>query len=193
MIVTAPIRAATHTNNPPRFWHLVIYLSQCGGHLVGQGSSHDHDIRLPGRRSENDTESILIVAWCRQVHHFYGTAGKSECHRPQRTLACPIRNLIKCSPVYVVCQQTEPKSRGNETNSAYCIGPSFFSWLGSGTSLRTFPVAVRGVSELAWCSRALARFRVDVDMYAEGLARMSVLTGWLTVKSHILTLSEIDR
>lgn len=31
-----------------------------------------------------------------------------------------------------------------ETYNAYCITPSFFSWLGRGTSLRGLPVTLRG-------------------------------------------------
>ena len=36
------------------------------------------------------------------------------------------------------------KALGFETYKAYCIAPSFFSWLGNGTSLRGLPVAVSG-------------------------------------------------
>jgi hypothetical protein len=82
MVVAATVGAASHTNNPPRIGHLIIYLSKGRCHLIRQGTRDNHDIGLSRRGSENDTETILIVPGCGQVHHLDGTAGKSKGHGP---------------------------------------------------------------------------------------------------------------
>jgi hypothetical protein len=75
-----------------------------------------------------------------------------------------------------------------KTNSAYCMGPSFFSWLGSGTSRRIFPEAVSGAAGSACRSSALARFRAVVERCDVEPARISVAMGGLA--SVILARSE---
>jgi len=96
MIVSTSICARAHRNNPSRIWHLIVNLSQSRCHFVGQCSSNNHDIRLSWRGTENDSESVLIVSWCGEMHHFNGAACETESHRPQGTLSCPIRDLIEC-------------------------------------------------------------------------------------------------
>lgn len=55
---------------------------------------------------------------------------------------------------------------------AYCITPSFFSWLGRGTSRRGLPVAVRG-GPCASCDlvTAVAGLEDVEEMYAAGARR----------------------
>lgn len=50
-----------------------------------------------------------------------------------------------------------------KTNRTYCIAPSFFSWLGKGTSFRIFPEAVKDWLDWGRCSSAVADFVGDVD------------------------------
>ena len=75
--------------------------------------------------------------------------------------------------------------------SAYCMAPSFFSWLGRGTSRRGLPVMLsRGPLSCDWVWRAEAGLEVEEDMKAagpaarkgmrdvEGLACSAVNMGW---------------
>lgn len=141
VVVTTTIGAAAHGNDPSWVGHLVVDLSQGGSHLVGEGSGDNHDIGLTGRCTENDSHSVLIVAGCGEMHHLDGAACKTESHGPQRTLTCPVRNLIKRSPACSVSDRltrVPPLNRPvlfHLTYSAYCMAPCLPSWLGSGTSL----------------------------------------------------------
>jgi len=99
VVVTATVRTATHGNNPPGVRHLIVDLSQSRSHLVRESSGNDHDIRLSRRSTENDTETILIVAGGRQVHHLDGAACKTERHGPERALTGPVGYLIERCPV----------------------------------------------------------------------------------------------
>ena len=58
------------------------------------------------------------------------------------------------------------------TYRAYCMTPSFFSWLGSGTSLRGLPVTLSG-GPSASCLGVTAIAGLDVEelMKADGMAR----------------------
>ena len=59
-----------------------------------------------------------------------------------------------------------------ETYSAYCITPSFFSWLGNGTSRRGLPVTLSGGPSVSRDGvSAVAGFGDDEDIKAEGPAR----------------------
>lgn len=78
MIISTPVSAATHADNPFRVRHLIIALSQSWTHLIGDRASHDHDVRLSGRGAEDYSETILVVAGHGDLHHFYGTAGEAE-------------------------------------------------------------------------------------------------------------------
>ena len=98
MIITATICATTHRNHPSGLWHLVVYLSEGRRHLVCERTSHDHDIGLTRRGTENDTETILIVTRGGEMHHFDGAAGQSEGHGPQGGLARPVGYLIQGCP-----------------------------------------------------------------------------------------------
>lgn len=94
MIITATVRARAHTDNPSRLGHLVVNLSQGGSHLVRQGTRNDHDIGLTGGSTENNTETILVVSGCRDVHHLNGAARETESDGPERTLTGPVCDLI---------------------------------------------------------------------------------------------------
>ena len=43
-------------------YHLIVDLSECGGHLVGERAGDDHDVRLARGRTEDDADAILVVA-----------------------------------------------------------------------------------------------------------------------------------
>lgn len=181
MIVATAICAAAHRNNPSRLWHLVIDLPQSRGHLVRQCARHNHNVRLTRRRAKDYTQSILVVARCRQVHHLHGTAGESKRHGPKRSLPCPIRNLIECRsgresvtcPVHMLVACPWP------TNSAYCARPFLPSWLGSGTSCRFFFIGIDvpgpvDTSPGLFETSVLAWFVEDVVRKAEGAPRRPI-------------------
>ena len=83
MIIAATIRTTSHTNHPPRIRHLIIDLPQCRRHFVRQRPRHNHDIALPWTRTEDYAQTVLVVAWCGEVHHFDSAAGEAEGHGPQ--------------------------------------------------------------------------------------------------------------
>ena len=107
------------------------------------------------------------------MHHFDGAASQAESHGPEGGLAGP------------VCYLVEGRSGGERHQyqsrmyylrcwdcayNAYCMTPSFFSWLGSGTSRRGLPVTLSGgafVVDCVW--RADAGFGDDEDMKAAGI------------------------
>lgn len=62
------------------------YLSQSWGHFVGQRPGHDHHVGLARAGAEDNAEAVHVVAWCRHVHHFHGTAGQAEGHGPHGAL-----------------------------------------------------------------------------------------------------------
>lgn len=95
MVVATTVGAGTHGDNPSWLGHLVVNLSKGRGHLICQCTRHNHNIGLTWRRSENDTQSILIVSRRRDVHHLDGTARQTERHRPERALSCPVSNSIQ--------------------------------------------------------------------------------------------------
>lgn len=95
VVVAAAVGAATHRDDPAGVGHLIVDLAQGGGHLVGKGAGDNHHVGLTGRGTENDAETILIVAGGRQVHHLDGAACETEGHGPQGALARPIGDLIE--------------------------------------------------------------------------------------------------
>lgn len=62
------------------------HLPQSWSHLIGQCSSHNHDIRLSRTCSEHHTEAVHVVTRRRHVHHLHSTTGQAEGHGPQRAL-----------------------------------------------------------------------------------------------------------
>lgn len=99
VVVSSTVGAAAHRDDPARFGHLIVNLSQGGRHLVGQGTGHNHDVGLARRGTENDTETILIIAGRGQVHHLDGAAGKTEGHGPEGALSRPVGHLVECGAV----------------------------------------------------------------------------------------------
>lgn len=95
MVITTAIGTTSHTDDPTRVRHLVVHLSESGSHLICQCACHDHDIRLPRRCSENDSKTVLVISGGRKMHHLNCTAGETEGHGPQRTLAGPVSDLVK--------------------------------------------------------------------------------------------------
>ena len=67
-----------HADNQIVVRHLIITLPQRGRHLVRDGPRDNHDVRLPRRRAEDDTQAVLVVAWHREVHHLDCAAREAE-------------------------------------------------------------------------------------------------------------------
>ena len=98
VVVATAVGATTHADNPPRIGHLIVNLTKSGGHFVRQSTGHNHHIGLTGGSTENNSQTILIVAGGRKVHHLDGTAGETESHGPEGALAGPVGNLVKGGP-----------------------------------------------------------------------------------------------
>lgn len=82
VVISTTIRTTSHRNHPSWIRHLVVHLTQRRSHFIRQCACDNHHVRLTWRRTENYTESVLIVSWCGKVHHFDGAAGQSERHWP---------------------------------------------------------------------------------------------------------------
>lgn len=95
MIIASSIGARSHTDHPSRVGHLIIDLTEGGGHLVRESAGDDHDIGLARGSTEDYTQTILIVAGGGKVHHLDGATGESEGHGPEGTLTGPIGDLIQ--------------------------------------------------------------------------------------------------
>ena len=120
VVVSSSVRAAAHGDDPSRVGHLVVHLSQRRGHLVCEGSGDNHDIRLTGRGTENDTETILVVSWGGQVHHLDGAAGKTEGHGPERALAGPVGDLVEGGPTHGISPCRHSISRQHFSHAVEC-------------------------------------------------------------------------
>lgn len=83
VVVSSPVGAAAHGDDPSRVGHLVIDLAQCRSHLVGEGAGDDHDIGLSRGGTENDTKTILVIPRGGQMHHLDGAARETKRHGPQ--------------------------------------------------------------------------------------------------------------
>jgi hypothetical protein len=105
VIIPTAICTTPHRNDPSRLRHLIINLPESRCHLVCKRTGNNHDIGLSRGSSEDYTESILVVAWSGQVHHFDGAAGQSECHGPEGALTSPIGYLIESCSVRWGCQR----------------------------------------------------------------------------------------
>ena len=94
MIISTTICTTPHTDHPSWFWHLVVDLPQGRSHLVGECTSYDHHIGLSWGCAEYDAETVLIIARCRAMHHFNGTACEAEGHRMEGAIPNPIEKFI---------------------------------------------------------------------------------------------------
>jgi len=95
MVVPSAVGTRAHGNHPPRLRHLIVHLSQRGRHLVGQRARDDHHVGLTRRGTEDDAQSVLIVARGGEVHHFDGAAGEAEGHGPEGGLTAPVGDLVE--------------------------------------------------------------------------------------------------
>src|SRR5574340_1249241 len=95
VIVAPTFGARAHGDHPPRLGHLVIYLAQRRRHLVAQRAGDDHDVRLARAGTEEDAEAVQIVARTAGVDHFHRATGEAERHRPHRTGARPVNQLVE--------------------------------------------------------------------------------------------------
>lgn len=68
--------------------------------------------------------------------------------------------------------------RGVSTYNAYCIAPSFFSWLGKGTSRRTFPDAVKDDEESVCRSMAVAGIAAEREIHARCSSCLVIPIEW---------------
>ncbi len=103
----------------------------------------------------------------------------------ERELPSPVReeHWIGSRPDEIRVNVNDQTSEETATYNAYCIAPSFFSWLGNGTSLRGFPVTLSGgpwISCDLWIS--VADLAEEEEMSAEGPARKGrrVVDGFTT-------------
>jgi hypothetical protein len=96
VIIPSTIRTAPHAYHPPWLGHLIVALADCSSDLICDGTRDYHYVGLSGRGAEDDTESVLVVSWHRDVHHFDGTAGEAEGEGPEGTLAGPVDDLVGC-------------------------------------------------------------------------------------------------
>ena len=123
MIVTATVCTAAHTNYPSRVRHLIIHLSQCWRHLVGQCARHNHNIALPWTRAEDYAQTILVVARRGEMHHFDGAAGEAEGHGPEGALTRPVGDLVEsCERVLHGAFLGFLRREGHFTADAACDG-----------------------------------------------------------------------
>ena len=95
VVVTTAICTRAHRDHPAWLWHLVIPLPEGWRHFVCECASHNHDITLTRSRTEHNTETILIVARARCMHHLDGAASQTERHRPSRALARPVDDFVE--------------------------------------------------------------------------------------------------
>ncbi len=62
VVVAAAVGAGSHGHHPAGLGHLVVHLSQRGGHLVGESARHNHAVRLARAGAEDDAEAVKVVA-----------------------------------------------------------------------------------------------------------------------------------
>jgi hypothetical protein len=97
VVVATTVGARAHRNNVSWFGHLVVHFTQGRSHLVSECTSDNHDIRLPRRRTEDNSITIEVVTTSPRVHHLNGTASQPKRHRPNRALPRPILDSVQLS------------------------------------------------------------------------------------------------
>jgi hypothetical protein len=103
VVVATSISTAAHADDPLGVWHLVVAKTDSRGHFVGDGAGDDHNVRLAWGGSEDDTKTILIVAWHRAVHHLNAAACESEGQGPYGALSRPVGNLVERGEDVIDC------------------------------------------------------------------------------------------
>ena len=78
VIITTPISTWAHREDISWGRHLIVYSSQSWSHFICQSTSNNHQVRLTGSCTENNTESIHIITWCSEVHHLDSTTSETE-------------------------------------------------------------------------------------------------------------------
>src|SRR5688572_3733385 len=85
--------AGTHGNDVFRFGHLVVKPHHLRCHFLGDCARDNHQVRLPGRGTENlSTEARQVETRHRCRNHFNGAARQPELKRPDRVLSSPVVN-----------------------------------------------------------------------------------------------------
>ena len=80
--------ADAHGDDPLGFHHLVVDLTEDGGHLLRDTPRHDHEVGLAGRGPEDlHAETGDVVVGGADGHHLDGAAGEAEGHGPDRIAA----------------------------------------------------------------------------------------------------------
>lgn len=108
------------------------------------------------------------------MHHLNSATSETESHGPKGALTSPICDLVHCCSVADgISKAPNIDSQVGMTYKAYCIAPSFFSWLGRGTSLRGLPVTLSGGPSAFWdgVTCVVAAFDDVEEMNADGPAR----------------------
>src|SRR5690606_4287804 len=69
----------THRDDPLRVGHLVVDLTQHGGHLLTDTTGYDHQVGLTGRSPEHlHAETAQVVVGGAGRHHLDGATGQPE-------------------------------------------------------------------------------------------------------------------
>src|SRR5271165_7089141 len=83
--------AGAHRDDPFRFGHLVVDSLYGKSHLVGDGTGHDHYVRLPrGESHYFCAKPRDVVTGTRGSHHLDCATGKTHRHWPQGIFSHPI-------------------------------------------------------------------------------------------------------
>lgn len=59
------------------------------------------------------------------MHHFYGAAGETECHGPERALPSPVGDLIESCPAERVLAYIQPRNSLQIRTVRIALRPSF--------------------------------------------------------------------
>src|SRR6185312_1497555 len=88
-------RTGPHGDYPLRLWHLKVDSLQNGCHFQRYGSGDDHEVGLPGARSEHfRAEARNIEAGRSGGDHFNRAASQAKAKRPERRLSSPIEYIV---------------------------------------------------------------------------------------------------
>src|SRR6266446_326786 len=87
--------ACSHRNAPLRVRHLFPHALQHRSHLQGNGSCHDHQVRLPRRWPEHfRAKSRHIEPRSCRRNHLNRAACQSKSKRPDRALPRPVEHVV---------------------------------------------------------------------------------------------------
>src|SRR5689334_20013266 len=95
MVIASPVGAGAHRNDPARFGHLIVYLTQRGSHFIAKRPGHNHHVRLARTWTEHDPEPVEVIARCAGLHHFNRATCETKGHWPHRASSPPVDNVVE--------------------------------------------------------------------------------------------------